>query len=500
MLNARRALPPVRSAIALVVALGLSASFSVTPLVSADASEFDDGAQLDSPRGEIEFGGFDAPSPPAATGLDESSMTAALSGVISGQLLATDGVTTGAPEAAEFRRWRLNPADGSWTPSYSIVSIADDGSFTSPSVAAGVYRFEARFVYNGIPGKVYWPNAQLFSYADNYTVVDGAPVPLPPATGIASWPAFDRISGANRFETSAALSREVILDGERAPVVYLVNGAGFADALSAGPAAAARQGVLLLTARDSIPAPIQAELERTNPLEIVIVGGTGAVSSAVEVAARAYVDDPSDVRRLAGSDRYATSLAVVTDALAGQPANTPIWIATGRSFPDALAAGPAAAHLDGQVLLIDGASIGVSAPVMTLLKTHQPAYINVVGGPGAVTEGAYQRIIIDLLPVYTPSVQRLGGVDRYDTAEQINDWAFAWSGFDIAFIATGAGFADALAGSTTAAAFRAPIYLSRPSCLSVSTYEELLAKWSRFAIGIGGTGALSDRVLYGDLC
>ncbi len=501
MPNARRALSPVRSAIALVIALGLSASFSVTPLGGAGASELDDGVQGDSPRGEIQFGGFDAPAPPAATRFDGAGTTAAPTGVISGRLQATDGVTTGTPEAVELRRWQRSPVDGEWYVSITSFSMAEDGTFTiTQRVDPGEYRFEARFVYNGIPGKVYWPGTDFFPEADSYTLVDGEPLTLPTATGVASWPAFDRIAGVDRFDTSAALSREVIPDGERAPVVYLVNGTGFADALSAGPAAAARGGVLLLTGRNSIPAPIQSELERIDPLEIIIVGGTGAVSSAVEIAARAYVDDPGDVRRLAGSDRYATSLAVVTDALASQPANTPIWIATGRTFPDALAAGPAAAHLDGQVLLIDGASIGVSAPVMALLKSHRPTYITVVGGPGAVTEGAYQRIFIELQALYTPSGQRLAGRDRYETAEAINDWAFEWSGFDVAYIATGTGFADALAGSTTAAAARAPIYLSRPSCLSVSTYEELVAKWSRVAIAIGGTGALSDRVLYGDLC
>jgi len=53
-----------------------------------------------------------------------------------------------------------------------------------------------------------------------------------------------------------------------------------------------------------------------DPARIVIVGGTGVVSAAVESALAAFVPDPGLVRRIAGADRYATAAAIAADAFA----------------------------------------------------------------------------------------------------------------------------------------------------------------------------------------
>nr|BFF11417.1 hypothetical protein GCM10025699_27200 [Microbacterium flavescens] len=61
------------------------------------------------------------------------------------------------------------------------------------------------------------------------------------------------------------------------PVAYVANGMDFPDALSA--AAAARGAPLLLTATSSIPPATARELIRLKPGKIVVVGGTGVVST-----------------------------------------------------------------------------------------------------------------------------------------------------------------------------------------------------------------------------
>src|SRR4051812_49076443 len=53
--------------------------------------------------------------------------------------------------------------------------------------------------------------------------------------------------------------------------------------------------------------------------------------------------------RVAGSDRYGTAAAISKSSFA---AGVPVaFVVTGGAFPDALAAGPSAAHLKGPVLL-----------------------------------------------------------------------------------------------------------------------------------------------------
>lgn len=87
-----------------------------------------------------------------------------------------------------------------------------------------------------------------------------------------------------------------------------------------------------------------------------MIGGTAVVDDAVVEQLEA---EGLEVRRLAGADRYATSLAVFADALERFDADArPLTTATGDNFPDALAAGARAARVDGPLLLVRGAELG----------------------------------------------------------------------------------------------------------------------------------------------
>src|SRR5439155_24623495 len=128
--------------------------------------------------------------------------------------------------------------------------------------------------------------------------------------------------------------------------VVLASVVEFADALAASPAAARRHAPLLLTYRDSVPSSTLAEIRRLHPRRIVLAGGPVAVSVAVEYA----LGLSFPVTRLAGADRFATA-AKLADASFGTGAPV-VFLAPGRSFPDALAAGAAAGRLGGPVLLV----------------------------------------------------------------------------------------------------------------------------------------------------
>ncbi|HUH08647.1 MAG TPA: cell wall-binding repeat-containing protein, partial [Egibacteraceae bacterium] len=89
-----------------------------------------------------------------------------------------------------------------------------------------------------------------------------------------------------------------------------------------------------------------------DPGEIVILGGTAAVSAQIEAALAAYTD--GDVIRRAGPDRFATAAAVSEASF--PPGVAKVYIATGGNFPDGLTAGPAAA-LDSAPILLVGDTI-----------------------------------------------------------------------------------------------------------------------------------------------
>ncbi|HET7761580.1 MAG TPA: cell wall-binding repeat-containing protein [Phycicoccus sp.] len=96
-----------------------------------------------------------------------------------------------------------------------------------------------------------------------------------------------RLAGADRYTTSATVSAATFAPG--VPVAYIATGTNFPDALSGGPAGGTVDGPVLLVTPTSIPTPIATELTRLRPARIVILGGTGSVSTSVGAALTGYV-------------------------------------------------------------------------------------------------------------------------------------------------------------------------------------------------------------------
>lgn len=90
---------------------------------------------------------------------------------------------------------------------------------------------------------------------------------------------IQRISGADRYETAAALSSRTFAAGTER--VFVATGQNFPDGLTGGAASGFARGPLLLVPGTSLPASVQAELLRLEPHRVTILGGTSAVTDAV---------------------------------------------------------------------------------------------------------------------------------------------------------------------------------------------------------------------------
>ncbi|HEX2884698.1 MAG TPA: cell wall-binding repeat-containing protein [Candidatus Limnocylindria bacterium] len=289
-----------------------------------------------------------------------------------------------------------------------------------------------------------------------------------------------RIAGDDRFGTAAAVSRAHF--GPGAPVAYVATGRNFPDALSGGPAAGRQGGPILLTNATSLPQVTRDELARLQPQRIVILGGTGVVSDSVAAALQAYTSQP--VQRLAGADRFATAAAVAQSAF---PQDVPAaFVATGRLFPDALSAGPAATVAGGPVLLTDAGT--VPQATRDALAWLRPQRIFVVGGPGVVSDG-----VVAQLQAYTSQpVTRLWGADRYATAAAVSGAFFGSA--NSAYIATGGNFPDALAAVPGAGRAGAPMLLVTRTSLPAPVVNELTRLWPPRTYLIGGPGVVGDEI------
>jgi serine protease len=214
---------------------------------------------------------------------------------------------------------------------------------------------------------------------------------------------FSRLFGNDRYATAAAVSSSTF--GRGVPVVYIATGGSFPDALAGGPAARVHGGPLLLTGTSSLPAATAGELGRLNPGRIVVLGGPGAVSDAVVAQLNGYT--AGGVTRVFGSDRYATAAAISHATFPGGAGL--VYVATGGNYPDALAAGAAAAKNSAPILLVS--QNGLPGATAAELGRLHPSQILVMGGPGAVSDA-----VVNQLAGFASSVQRISGSDRYATA------------------------------------------------------------------------------------
>lgn len=296
----------------------------------------------------------------------------------------------------------------------------------------------------------------------------------------------DRIFGADRYETAAKLSAANFPAGTAN--VFVATGALYPDALAGGPAAAWKDGPILLVRPTAIPTATRNELLRLKPTTIYLLGGPGAVSDAVktQLAALTVGGQASSVVRIGGADRYETA-ALISKAVF--PANAPaVLIATGQNYPDALAGAAAGARHGMPILLVRTNSIP-AATSAELLRLH-PGKIYVLGGTGVVSSALQTQLAQYTVAKNAADVVRLGGPTRYETAAAITD-AFFPSGLSPVFIATGLNFPDALAAGPLGRA----VLLVPGTSVPVAVGNEIRRIAPVDVHALGGPTVVSDGVL-----
>jgi putative cell wall-binding protein len=211
--------------------------------------------------------------------------------------------------------------------------------------------------------------------------------------------------------------------------------------------------------------------------------------------------------RIAGGDRIATAIALSQAAF--PDAVTGLVVATAGDSPDALAATPLAAALGGPVLLtpVDRLPDAVAAEITRLA----PSTVAVVGGTSVVADAVLEAV----RSLGVPDVVRLAGDTRYGTAAAIAQAIAArrsrtpdepipgaptpapdgeeTPGPDVV-LASGTGFADALAAGPLAARTGRVVLLTARDALPPETAEALTALAPARVLVAGGEAAVSVEV------
>jgi len=199
----------------------------------------------------------------------------------------------------------------------------------------------------------------------------GGPLALAPGIDTALQGAgyvVQRVAGANEFATAVAVANQLGNPG----TIFEATGLGFADALSAVPAAIGAHGAILLTNGSTQAPETTAYLSAHPPTTRYAIGGPLAAAGA----------DPS-ATAVFGADLFATSAAVAARFF---PNVTTFGAATGADFPDALSGGVfmGTPTRVGPVLLVHPSAPLPSSIASYLAGQTHIARGYVFGGPLAV--------------------------------------------------------------------------------------------------------------------
>lgn len=299
---------------------------------------------------------------------------------------------------------------------------------------------------------------------------------------------IERVAGATRYATAVEASKNAYPADGSADAVVLATGRNWPDALGGAALAGAVDGPLLLCDTDALPAVVAAEIERLGADTVYVLGGEAAVSADVYSAA-GDLAGVEDVVRIAGATRYQTAQQVAEAVHAIDPAAaSTVFVATGRNFPDALAASPVSAATRWPILLADPAR-GVELP----------AYVTdavMLGGTSVLPATLEAQLEGEL---GASNVERWWGANRYATAVDVAEHAVARTSlrYDDVTIATGERFPDALSGGVMAGRLGGVLLLTttaalrtEPASVIASNRDAIASAWI-----MGGEAAVSQAAM-----
>lgn len=302
---------------------------------------------------------------------------------------------------------------------------------------------------------------------------------LPP-TGLE----ITRVFGQDRYETASAVGAI----WETAKTVFVATGEKFPDALAAGASASVFGVPVLLVRSKSIPESTRLLLERLRPTSIVVVGGTSAISSAVESELVALTGARID--RYGGVDRYETADRLTGVAWDGYRARR-VWIASGRDFADPLIASTAAAVYGDAFVLIDG---------MKPLTSFNRSRLSALGATSFTVVGASTAFAASTID----ELKTFGTVTTIFDADVTTRSVKAWVDLSVsewASLATSANFPDALSAVPFSALEPvSPLMLVSPTCVTPAVKAEFTRLGVTKMAIFGGPAALSEQVEALTLC
>ena len=351
-----------------------------------------------------------------------------------------------------------------------IVTLSGLKADLGPSVSPGELRV-VPFAYNGAPSTTISNQSKLFG--GNVAGDPTAATPVPQVVNTYTVPAY-----VSPVDFQIAAPTGVVADGTN----QLIGDIKIAEtnAFSLQP------GTYSITVGGSSAVALRRAIVANNSTNLISVKLTNPANGETLGSPTATVSGNVVSFTLNQTDATAANSGKVSVTLSGLLLNS------------GLTKGTVTYTLSGGSVSGSTASFMSSPAGSSTLTIPNPSAppANVIAADTAFSAGVNQKDIeAPKLPVVnaisTPIAFRIGGIDRYDTAAKI---ALYNGQNEVAVLASGMDFPDALSSGYLASQFGASILLTKQNSLPASTLQALRENGVLTVYVIGGTGAISAGV------
>jgi len=311
---------------------------------------------------------------------------------------------------------------------------------------------------------------------------DGGKTATCVVTVTAATPTVTRIAGQNRYSTAVAVAKKGWTTSDTVLLSYSMN---YPDALAGVSLAAIKNAPILLTDIASTPTATMDEIKALKAKNVILLGGTGAISAAQESALKKL---GYNVARYSGVDRFGTA-ASIGNAVERAGGSKTAVLTTGMAFPDALVMGPYAGMNKMPVIFTDKDVL--PAATQSFITSNGITKIFLVNDGNNVSAAVISKV---------KSLEGAGNVTvitatvRYDLSAKVAT-QYKGSFANGVACATGADFPDALTGGALAAKMRYPVLLLNPSGVAAAEKSYVKSLIGPSIYVFGGTGTVTDQIL-----
>lgn len=202
----------------------------------------------------------------------------------------------------------------------------------------------------------------------------------------------------------------------------------------------------------------------------------------------AQAESGINAERIFGSNRYETALKI-TGRFYDKETDSVI-LATGKNFPDALAASTLSKQAKAPILLVDGDKGRLPDELGKAINKVNAKKVYLLGGPSAISKSIENQL--DEMGLQTI---RMGGSNRYESAVLINQEVLGEEKtIDNLILASGKDFVDALSASYLIQNDHSIILLNEKNGLTKENKEFIQDKDINRIILVGGKNVLNDKV------